>query len=160
MRPARSGWRNAEMKQRPDSERGSALVLAIGVMAVLAILALVIVAVVVSEKKTALADFSGMRSFYSADAASEAGVNWLRNQSIPPQIIDVNNNVFLSGGYTALSTNNQYKFDIQYQRKAVRPGWSIEYKDYTYAVTATGASAQSSQSAISLGVTRLYREGY
>jgi hypothetical protein len=131
------------MKQRPDSERGSALVLAIGVMAVLAILALVIVAVVVSEKKTALADFSG-----------------LRNQSIPPQIIDVNNNVFLSGGYTALSTNNQYKFDIQYQRKAVRPGWSIEYKDYTYAVTATGASAQSSQSAISLGVTRLYREGY
>jgi Tfp pilus assembly protein PilX len=136
------------------------MVLAIGVMAVLAVLALVIVAVVVSEKKTALADFSGSRSFYSADAASEAGINWLRNQIIPPQIIDVNNNVFLSAGFTALSANNQYRYDIQYVSKKVRPGWSVEYKDYTYNVTATGASAQSSQSAISLGVTRLYREGY
>jgi len=148
------------MKQRAANERGSAMVLAIGVMAVLAILAMVIVAVVVSEKKTALADFSGTRSFYSADAASEAGVNWLRNQAIPPQIIDASNNVYLAPGFTALSANNQYKYDIQYVSKRNRPGWSVEYKDYTYNVTATGGSAQSSQSAISLGVTRLYREGY
>ena len=148
------------MIQRPSQERGSALVLAIGVMAVLAVLALVIVAVVVSEKRTAMLDISGTRSFYSADAASEAGINWLRNQAIPPQIIDVNNNVFLAGGYTALSANNQYKYDITFVRKQIRPGWSIEYKDYTYTVTATGASAQASQSAITLGVTRLYREGY
>ena len=148
------------MTQRVTNERGSAMVLAIGVLAVLAVLAMVIVAVVISEKRTALADFSGTRSFYSADAASEAGINWLRNQPIPPQVIDVSNNVFLSAGFTALNTTNSYQYDIQYVSKRIRPGWSVEYKDYTYNVTATGASVQSSQSAISLGVSRLYREGY
>ncbi|MGH7741696.1 MAG: pilus assembly PilX family protein [Candidatus Eiseniibacteriota bacterium] len=148
------------MTLRPNNERGSAMVLAIGVLAVLAVLAMVIVAVVVSEKRTALADFSGTRAFYSADAASEAGVNWIKNQAIPPQIIDINNNVYLAPGFTAMNTTSQYKYDIQFVRKAIRPGWSVEYKDYQYRITATGVSTQTSESAIDLGATRLYREGY
>lgn len=148
------------MSQRMAGERGSAMVLAIGVLAILSVLALVIVAVVVSEKQTQLADYSGTRSFYSADAATEAGVNWIRKQAIPPPLIDANSNVFVAGGYTALSTNNQYKYDIQYVRKQIRPGWSVEYKDYQYRVTATGASAQTAESSIEVGASRLFREGY
>jgi Tfp pilus assembly protein PilX len=136
------------------------MVMAIGALAVLAVLALVVVAIVVSEKKTALADYSGSRSFYSADAATEAGVNWIRNQTTPAPLVDAFSNVFVATGFTALSTDHSYKYDIQFVRKRVRAGWSVEYKDYEYNVTATGASSQGTQSSIVVGATRLYREGY
>jgi len=49
---------------------------------------------------------------------------------------------------------------VQFVSKRVRPGYSLEYKDYAYTVQANGASAQSAQSNIQLDATRLYREGY
>jgi Tfp pilus assembly protein PilX len=148
------------MTRHDASERGSVMVLALGVLAVLAVLALVVVAIVVAEKKATLADYSGNRSFYSADAATEAGANWILRQPTPPPLIDAQSNVFVSAAYTSLSNDHRYKFDVQYVSKRPRPGWSVEYKDYEYRVQATGASAQQSESAIQLGATRLYREGY
>lgn len=143
-----------------SNERGSVMVFAIGVLAVLAVLALVIVAVVVSEKRTTMADYSGTRAFYSADAASEGGINWILNQVTPPPTLDAQNNVFLAAGFTALDANNQYQYNIQFVQKQPRPGWSTEYKDYTYQITATGAGTQASQSQALVSATRLYREGY
>lgn len=148
------------MTQRLASERGAAMVMALGVLAVLAVLALVVLSVVVSEKKTALSDYSGNRSFYAADAATEAAVNWIRRQSIPAPIVDASSNVFVANGYTSLSADHRYKHDIQFVRRRLRPGWSVEYKDYEYRISATGASAQASESAIEVSATRLYREGY
>ena len=141
-------------------ERGAAMVLALGVLAILAVLALIIVAIAVSEKKTQFADYAGDRAFNSADAATEAGVNWLLLQPAPPPIVDASSNVLVQAGYTNLTSDNQYKFDVTYITKRPRPGWSVEYKDFQYTVKATGASAQQSQAAIDLGATRLYREGY
>ena len=148
------------MTQPPANERGAAMVLAIGAIAVLAVLAVVVVAIVIAEKKTSLSDYSGSRSFYSADAATEAGVNWIRKQNIPAQFVDGNNNVVVATAFTTLSSDHGYKYDIQFVRKRVRSGWSVEYKDYEYRITATGASVQGSQSAVEVGATRLYREGY
>lgn len=148
------------MTQRDAHERGAAMVLAMGVLAVLAVLALVVVAIVMGEKRTALSDYSTSRSFYSADAATEAGVNWLKLQSVPAAIIDTASNVFVANTYTSLSSDHRYKFSVQYVDKRMRPGWSVEYKDYGYTIVATGASAQASESGINVGATRLYREGY
>ena len=148
------------MTQPNASERGAAMVLALGVLAVLAVLALIVVGIVVSEKSAALFDYSSTRSFYSADAASEAGVHWISRQGTPPALLDAQSNVLVSNAYTSLSNDHRYRCDIQFVRKRPRPGWSLEYKDYEYSVAATGASAQQSQSAITLGATRLYREGY
>lgn len=136
------------------------MVLALGVLAVLAVLALIVVAIAVSEKHTELSDYAGTRSFNSADAATEAGVNWLLLQQNPPPLIDAQSNVFVAAGYTSLSTDHRYKYDVQYRSKRVRSGYSVEYKDYEYRVQATGASSQQSLSAVELGATRLYREGY
>jgi Tfp pilus assembly protein PilV len=136
------------------------MVLALGVLAVLAVLAMVVVAIVVSEKQTALSDYSADRSFYSADAATEAGVNWIRSQPIPPPIMDASSNVYLANGFTALSNDHNYKFDVQFVRKQLRPGWSVEYKDYVFDVAATGTSVQGSESKLDVNATRLYREGY
>ncbi len=149
------------MTLRPhDNERGSALVMALGALAVLAVIAIAVVAIVISEKRTGLSDYTGSRAFYSADAASEAGVNWLRHQYSPPAQLDSVRHVRVDTTYTTMSHNNRYKYDVTYIRKRYRSGWSNEFKDYEYRVDASGASAQQSQSAIELNATRLYREGY
>jgi Tfp pilus assembly protein PilX len=138
------------MKQTFDNEQGSAMVLAIGVLAVLAVLAVVIVAMVSSEKKTAQAEYAQDRSFYSADAASEGGVNWIHNQYSPAALVDSLNNVYVNNTYSHLTNNSQYLYNIQYVGKQYRAGWSSEYKDYVYRISAQGASAQQSQAAVTV----------
>lgn len=148
------------MVDRMSNERGSAMVMALGALAVLAVIAIVVVAVVVSEKRTTFSEYNSSRSFYSADAATEAGVNWIRHQYTPAALVDTANHVFVANNYTVIGPNNGYRFDVQYIRKRYRPGWSVEYKDYEYRVDARGTSPQQSESAIEVRATRLYREGY
>jgi Tfp pilus assembly protein PilX len=148
------------MKPTLQDERGSAMMMALGALTVLAVIAMVVLAIVVSEKRTAGSDYSGTRSFYSADAASEAGVHWIRHQFTPPAVVDTVNHVRVTNAYTALSPGNGYRFDVTYVRKRYRAGWSTEYKDYEYTVDGVGASAQQSESDIEVKATRLYREGY
>ncbi len=146
----------------PDQrdERGSAMVLALGVLTVVAILAIIIIAVVVSEKRTSASAYAQDRAFYSADAATEAAVNWIRNQRSPAAIVDSVNTVGTSAGTVALATDHSYTFDVTYVRRQFRPGWSAEYKDYVYRIETEGTSAQQSQAALEVNATRLYREGY
>ncbi len=88
------------MTPRTASERGAAMVLVLGVLAVLTVLAMVVIAIVASEKRTALSEYSNTRSFYSADAASEAGVNWLQREYSPPPLVDSLSHVYVSTAYT------------------------------------------------------------
>lgn len=145
---------------RYASESGSAMVVALGSLAVLAVIAIVVIVLAVSEKRTAYSDYTGTRSFYSADAASEAGVNWVQHQYSPASIVDTSSHVFVSNTYVANGPSNGYKFDVSYVRKRYRPGWSTEYKDYEYKIDASGRSASSAAAAIEVHATRLYREGY
>jgi Tfp pilus assembly protein PilX len=142
------------------SERGSAMVLALGVLTVLALLAVIVLAVVSTNKRTESSDYANNRSFYSADAATEAGVHWLHGQGSPPATVDTLNHVSVATTYTTLASDHQYRFNVRYATKKFRPGWSVEYKDYQYVVEATGASAQQSQSAVNVNAARLFREGY
>jgi Tfp pilus assembly protein PilX len=148
------------MTTRTTDERGAAMVLVLGVLAVLAVLALVVMNIVVSEKKTESADYENNRSFYSADAASEAGVAWIRRQPDPPSLVDTLNHVSVSTAYTALADDDRYKYNVQFVRKRFRPGWSVEYVDYEYLVEARGASARQAEAAVELGATRWFTEGY
>jgi Tfp pilus assembly protein PilX len=149
----------AMIHSHPD-ERGSAMVMALGALAVLAVIAIVVVAVVVSEKRTSLSDYTSVRSFYSADAASEGGVNWLSHEYTPASVVDSTNHVYVASVYTTIGAQNGYKFNVTYITKRYRSGWSVEYKDYQYRVDASGQSAQQATAAIELDATRLYREGY
>ena len=149
------------MEQAPHpSERGSAMVMALGVVTVLAILAFVVMGVVITEKKTARSEYSNSRSFNTADAASEAGVNWILHQRTPPDIVDTLNNVYVQDTLTTLYGQSRYEFDVRFIRKKHRPGWTTDYKDYEFLIVASGVSAQQSQAAVDVGATRLYREGY
>ena len=148
------------MTIRTSDERGFAMVMALGTLMILAIIALAMVAIVVAEMRTGSSEYAGARSFYSADAATEAGVNWIRHQYAPPAVVDTSSNVRVADTYTTLANNNRYKFDVRYVRRRYRPGFSVEYKDYEYRVDAVGASAQQSLSNVELQATHLYKEGY
>lgn len=150
----------ANMNEPCKNERGAALVLALTVLTVLALMALLAGSIVVTEMRTDASGYSASRSFYSADAATEAGVNWIRQQLIPAAAVDSLNDVVVNNAYTTLKDSNRYRFNIQFLRRSHRPGWGIEYKDYEYRVDATGASAVAGEAGCQLGVTRLYREGY
>lgn len=148
------------MTKPVTNERGAAMVLVLGVLAALAVLAMVVMAIVVSEKRMQFADYNNNRAFNSADAAGEAGVAWIRRQASPPVLVDSLNHVSVATSYSTISTDHLYQYDVKFIRKKFRPGWSVEYKDYEYTVEARGASAQQAESAIELGATRVFKEGY
>ena len=148
------------MTRSVSNERGAALVLVLGVLGVLAVLALVVMRLVMSEKRTQFTDYANNRSFYSADAAGEAGLAWIRQQPSAPALVDSLSHVSVSDAYTALSNDHLYKYDVAFVRKKFRPGWSLEYKDYEYLIQANGMSAQQSESAVELGAMKMFREGY
>ena len=148
------------MTRSLSNERGAALVLVLGVLGVLAVLALVVMRLVMSEKRTQFTDYANNRSFYSADAAGEAGLAWIRQQPSAPSLVDSLSHVSVSNAYTALSNDHLYKYDVQFVSKKFRPGWSLEYKDYEYLIQASGMSAQQSESAVELGAMKMFREGY
>lgn len=148
------------MTERVSNERGAAMVLVMGVLTALAVLAMVVMAIVTSEKRTSFAEYTNNRSFYSADAAGEAGLAWIRRQASPPALVDSLNRVSVSAGYTALSNDHRFRYDVAFVQQRFRPGWSAEYLDYEYLVQAKGASVQNSEAAIDLGAVRVFREGY
>jgi hypothetical protein len=148
------------MSEPLSNERGAAMVLVMGVLAALAVLAMVALAVATTEKRTSFTEYTNNRSFYSADAAGEAGVAWIRRQASPPALVDSLNRVSVAAGYTDLSSDHRYQYDVRFIQQRFRPGWSAEYLDYEYRVEAKGASSQQSEAAVELGAVRVFREGY
>ncbi|MCX5801049.1 MAG: hypothetical protein NTX17_06645 [Candidatus Eisenbacteria bacterium] len=148
------------MKHSLSNNKGIAMVTALAFITCLALLAAIIIAVAISEKKITSNEYAHGRSFYSADAAGEAAINWLRAQSSPPGIVDEDDHVFVPVGYSNLSQDHRYQFRITYLRKTTRPGWGAEYKDFEYNIEAVGASSQESESQIVVQASRLFKEGY
>jgi hypothetical protein len=150
------------MSERQLNERGSVMVLVLGIVAALTGLALIIVAIASSDKWTSFFEYTNSRAFYSADAASEAGINWIRMQPVssPPPVLDGTGRVRVAGGFTPLSGDHNYKSDIKFVGKRFRPGWPPEYKDYEYDIEAAGASAKESEAAVDVRARCLFKEGY
>lgn len=152
------------MNRQIANERGSAMVLALGVLTVLALLAVIVLVVVSANKRTESSDYANNRSFYSADAATEAGAHWLHGQGSPPATVDTVGHVSVSTAYTSLASDHQYRFNVKYV-KVLRhsvgyaAGSNVGFNDYLYVVDATGASAQQSQATVNVNVVRRFRNG-
>ncbi len=140
--------------------KGIAMVVMLVFITCLALLAVIIVSVSIAEKKTVQNDYTSMRSFNSADAGTEAAVNWLRLRPTPPELVDADKHVFIPQDYTELSGDHRYQFEITYDRKRIRPGWGTQYKDFEYEILGMGESSQDSESEVALHAKRLFKEGY
>lgn len=148
------------MKRLVENNSGYAMVITLAFITALGLLAAIIIGVATSEKQTTFNETTHTQAFYSADAGGEAAINWLRFQNSPPPQLDTNGHVFVPTGFTPLTTKNDYRYDIEYQGKQFRPGWSQEYKDFRYQIESDGASSQNSEASVEVRALRLYREGY
>lgn len=145
--------------QGPDRQ-GFALVTTLLMVLVLGVMAVGVVWLASSEKKTSFAEQVHVRSVLSADAGGESGINFVRVADAPPQIIDFGTMTVGSVGETALSGSQTYQYDCRYIRKRPKPGWGVDYLDYDYRIMSQGAASREGKSDVEVVVSRLFKEGY
>jgi Tfp pilus assembly protein PilX len=139
---------------------GFAMVTALLVVLVLSVLAVGAAWLASSEKKTTLAEATHLRSVYSADAGGEAAINFVRVSNLPPQILDFGTMAVRNQPTTALEGSQQFSYDVNFERKRLKPGWSVEYLDYDYQIGSQGQASRQGQSGVQVVVSRMYKEGY
>ncbi len=150
------------MIRRPDlpDRDGFALVTTLLLVLVLGVIAVGVVWLASSEKKTSFAEQVHVRSVFAADAGGEAGINFVRVADSPPQILDFGSMSVNSVGETGLAGTQSYEYECRYIQKRPKPGWGIDYLDYDYRIQSHGEASQEGQSDVEVVVSRLFREGY
>ena len=144
----------------PVGREGFAMVTTLMMVLVLAVLAVGVVWMAASEKKTSFAEQVHISSVFSADAGGEAGINFVRLSPTPPRIVVFSDSTVRSQADTEIVNSQSYGYECKYVRKTPRPGWGVNYLNYNYRIDSTGKAASNGQSDVQLVVTRLYREGY
>ena len=147
-------------KSRVPDREGFALVTTLLMVLVLGVIAVGVVWLASSEKKTSFAEQVHVRSVFAADAGGEAGINFVRVADSPPQILDFGSMSVNSVGETGLAGTQSYEYDCLYIQKRPKPGWGIDYLDYDYRIQSHGEASQEGQSDVEVVVSRLFREGY
>ena len=127
---------------------------------VLSVLAVGVVWMATSEKKIAFAEQSHTASLFSADAGSEAGINFIRLSPTPPKILNFGDGTVLDQAETNLQGSQNYNFKCVYQNKTRRLGWGVNFRNYNYGINSNGAATTKGKTTVELVVNRLYREGY
>ena len=146
---------------QPTVDReGFALVTTLLMVLVLGVIAVGVVWMANSEKKTSFAEQVHVTSLFSADAGGEAGINFVRIADAPPQIVDFGTMTVGSTGETGLSGSQTYEYDCRYIQKRPKPGWGVDYLDYDYRINSHGEASQDGQSNVGVVVSRLFKEGY
>ena len=140
---------------------GFAMVTTLLMVLVLGVMAIGVVWIATTEKKTSFAEQVHVSSIFSADAGGEAGINFVRIADSPPQIVDFGTMTVGSVGETDLGEGSQtYEYDCRFMAKRPKPGWGVDYLDYDYRVNSLGQSSTDGQSNVAVVVSRLFKEGY
>jgi len=144
---------------RPGRD-GFAMVTALLVVLVLSVLAVGAAWLARSEKKTTVAEAVHLRSVFAADAGGEAAINFVRTSNLPPQILDFGTMAVRNQATTTLEGSQQYSYNVNFERKRLKPGWGVDYLDYDYEIGSQGQASRLGQSGVQVVVSRMYKEGY
>jgi hypothetical protein len=139
---------------------GFAMVTALLVVLVLSVLAVGAAWLATSEKKTTQAEAVHMRSVFSADAGGEAAINFVRTSNQPPQILDFTTMAVRSQPTTSVEGSQAFAYDVNFTRRAPKPGWGPEYQDFDYRIASLGQASRTGQSGVDVVVSRLFKVGY
>ncbi len=148
------------MQNSEMNREGFAMVTTLLIVLVLSVLAVGVVWLATSERKTAFAEGVHVASVFAADAGGEAAINFLRVSDSPPTILDFDTKSVRVQGSTDLFGSAKYSYNANYLRKRPKPGWGTDYLDYDYRIGALGAASQKGESGVALVVSRLFKEGY
>lgn|GEM_PF-3086859 len=159
------------MGQLLRSNRGSALVATMIFILALGLTATVITWVTSSERRVSHNDYAHTRAFYSSDAGSEAALNWIRIQTMPPPTVLLQNGdkfVMKDSTFSYVQSDQKYMSDVKHKIDANtgrivrrhRPGWDNSWQDFAYIVDTQGESADKSAARIEVQADRLFRLAY
>lgn len=134
------------------NREGFAMVTTLLMVLVLSVMAVGVVWIATAEKKTVFAESVHVRSVFSADAGSEAAINFIRLADTPPadQVV----------AQTTIVGSQTYNFNTLHTGKSPRPGWEMGYVDYDYRINSQGTASTMGESAVQVSVSRLFKEGY
>ncbi len=96
------------------NREGFAMVTTLLMLLVLSVLAVGVIWMATSEKKTTFAEQNHISSVFSADAGGEAGINFVRLSPTPPRIISFADSTVRYQGETALHGSQNYDFTCSY----------------------------------------------
>ncbi len=149
----RSGWLR-------ESRGGFALASTLLIILVLAVLAVGAAWLASSERRTSQAESVHLRALFAADAGTESAINFLRLSDDPPVIFDIASGAVRTEANTTVQGTQAFDYTCSFERKRPKAGWGMEYLDYDYTVTATGAAGRAGQSGVRIVASRLFRDGY
>jgi hypothetical protein len=152
--------KNRDIIETRPGRDGFAMVTALLVVLVLSVLAVGAAWLARSEKKTTVAEAVHLRSVFAADAGGEAAINFVRTSNLPPQILDFGTMAVRNQTTTTLEGSQQYSYDVNFERKRLKPGWGVDYLDYDYEIGSQGEASRLGQSGVQVVVSRMYKEGY
>lgn len=150
----------AAARAAAGGREGFAMVTALLVVLVLSVLAVGATWLATSEKKTTTAESQHMRSVFSADAGGEAGINFIRTADDAPDYLDWNTKLVQTQGTTAIEGTQTFGYDVNFQRKRIKPGWQGEFLDYDYRIGALGEAGTHGEAGVAVVASRVFREGY
>lgn len=139
---------------------GFAMATTLLIILVLTVIALAAAWLATSERKTSFAEGVHMEAVFSADAGTEASINFLRLSETPPTIINPADLTVRNQGDTPVQDDQSFRYNCRFLNKQPKPGWGIEYLDYAYVITAQGEASTRGQSGVQVIASRLFREGY
>jgi len=155
---------NSEMSRESEVNReGFAMVTTLLIVLILSVLAVGVVWMATSEKKTAFAEGVHVASVFAADAGGEAGINYIRLSDSPPIITNFGSGEVRSQGSTTIEGSSSYSYDaflLPPNEGAYRPGWARDYRDFNFQIGSRGSASQKGDSGVDVVVSRLYKRGY
>lgn len=152
--------RENRMLRTEVNREGFAMVTTLLVVLILSVLAVGVVWLASSEKKTSFAEGVHVASVFAADAGGEAGINFIRVSDSPPAINDFGTMNVRNQGTTVLDGTRTYAYNANFTGKRPKPGWGMDYLDYDYRIGSRGTASQHGESGVAVVVSRLFREGY
>lgn len=148
------------MQNADVNREGFAMVTTLLVVLILSVLAVGVVWMATSEKKTSFAEGVHVASVFAADAGGEAAINFVRVSDSPPSIVDFGSGSVRNQGKTVLEGTSSYSYSTFYLGKSPKPGWGIDYLDFDYRIGSRGAASQKGDSGVEVVVSRLFKQGY
>jgi len=149
-----------EINPAQTGREGFAMVTTLLMVLVLGVIAVGVVWLSSSEKKTTFAESVHVASVFAADAGGEAAINFVRVSDSPPQILDFATRTVRTSATTNIAGSQNYDYDCRFIQKRLKPGWGFDYLDYDYRVISNGSASREGRSGVQVVVSRLFKEGY
>ena len=160
------------VRETLDDDQG--IILVIAMLILLALTAMGTSAIMTSTIETKISgnDLLMKQAFYSADAGSIEGMEWLSTQGIPPgttaaTTYEVKTRGDGDGGndyggidYDGELAGNYYRYDMDYLYNRMVAGSSTNYREFYYDLDSQGDADRGASSEVEAKISRIYRVDY